>query len=145
MWCQTSVSPLWTFVAFIHSLLFFLSTWSVIWQLLDIHTFYTVFQLLTYYNIANKSFTCILKIQIMGKQHLMIPLHAAINQALWHSLYYYNPSVPLVSKWTFKSDLNNFDLTWPDYQFVASFPGPRPASHRLQYGKAGEGLVHFLT
>ena len=28
---------------------------------------------------------------------------------------------------------------------LASFPGPRPASHRLQYGKAGEGLVHFLT
>ena len=25
------------------------------------------------------------------------------------------------------------------------FPGPRPASHHLQYGKAGEGLVHFLT
>ena len=24
------------------------------------------------------------------------------------------------------------------------FPGPRPASRRLQYGKAGEGLVHFL-
>ena len=29
--------------------------------------------------------------------------------------------------------------------FIASFPGPRPASHHLQYGKAGEGLVHFLT
>ena len=28
---------------------------------------------------------------------------------------------------------------------LASFPGPRPASRRLQYGKAGEGLVHFLT
>ena len=28
---------------------------------------------------------------------------------------------------------------------VASFPGPRPAFRRLQYGKAGEGLVHFLT
>ena len=27
---------------------------------------------------------------------------------------------------------------------LASFPGPRPASHHLQYGKAGEGLVHFL-
>ena len=25
------------------------------------------------------------------------------------------------------------------------FPGPRPASRHLQYGKAGEGLVHFLT
>ena len=24
-------------------------------------------------------------------------------------------------------------------------PRPRPASHRLQYSKAGEGLVHFLT
>ena len=29
--------------------------------------------------------------------------------------------------------------------FIASFPGPCPASHRFQYGKAGEGLVHFLT
>ena len=29
--------------------------------------------------------------------------------------------------------------------YVASFPGPQPASRRLQYGKAGEGLVHFLT
>ena len=28
---------------------------------------------------------------------------------------------------------------------LASFPGPRPAFRRLQYGKAGEGLVHFLT
>ena len=28
---------------------------------------------------------------------------------------------------------------------LASFPGPRPASRHLQYGKAGEGLVHFLT
>ena len=28
---------------------------------------------------------------------------------------------------------------------LASFPGPRPASRCLQYGKAGEGLVHFLT
>ena len=28
---------------------------------------------------------------------------------------------------------------------VASFPGPCPACRRLQYGKAGEGLVHFLT
>ena len=28
---------------------------------------------------------------------------------------------------------------------VALFPGPRPASRRLQYGIAGEGLVHFLT
>ena len=28
---------------------------------------------------------------------------------------------------------------------LASFPGPCPASRRLQYGKAGEGLVHFLT
>ena len=28
---------------------------------------------------------------------------------------------------------------------VASFPGPRPASRHLQYGKAREGLVHFLT
>ena len=28
---------------------------------------------------------------------------------------------------------------------LASFPGPRPASCRLQYGKAGEGRVHFLT
>ena len=28
---------------------------------------------------------------------------------------------------------------------LASFPGPRPASHHLQYGKVGEGLVHFLT
>ena len=26
---------------------------------------------------------------------------------------------------------------------LASFPGSRPASRRLQYGKAGEGLVHF--
>ena len=24
-------------------------------------------------------------------------------------------------------------------------PRPRPAFHRLQYGKAGEGLVSFLT
>ena len=29
---------------------------------------------------------------------------------------------------------------------LASFPGPHPASHHLQYGiLAGEGLVHFLT
>ena len=28
---------------------------------------------------------------------------------------------------------------------LASFPGPRPASCRLQYGKVGEGLVRFLT
>ena len=28
---------------------------------------------------------------------------------------------------------------------LASFPGPCPASRCLQYGKAGEGLVHFLT
>ena len=27
---------------------------------------------------------------------------------------------------------------------IASFPGPHPASRRLQYGKAREGLVHFL-
>ena len=27
---------------------------------------------------------------------------------------------------------------------LASFPGPRPASRHLQYGLAGEGLVHFL-
>ena len=33
---------------------------------------------------------------------------------------------------------------YQDYK-LASFPGPRPASCRLQYGKAGEGLVHFLT
>ena len=31
------------------------------------------------------------------------------------------------------------------YSLLASFPGPRPAFRRLQYGKAGEGLVHFLT
>ena len=30
-------------------------------------------------------------------------------------------------------------------EHIASFPGPRPASRRMQYGKAGEGLVHFLT
>ena len=28
---------------------------------------------------------------------------------------------------------------------LASFPGPRPASRRLQYGKVGEGLVRFLA
>ena len=28
---------------------------------------------------------------------------------------------------------------------LASFPGRRPASRRLQYGKVGEDLVHFLT
>ena len=28
---------------------------------------------------------------------------------------------------------------------IALFPGPCPASRRLQYGKAGEGLVHFFT
>ena len=26
---------------------------------------------------------------------------------------------------------------------IASFPGPHPASRRLQYSKVGEGLVHF--
>ena len=26
---------------------------------------------------------------------------------------------------------------------LALFPGHRPASHRLQYSKAGVGLVHF--
>ena len=36
-------------------------------------------------------------------------------------------------------------LTTASEENLASFPGPRPASHRLQYGKAGEGLVHFLT
>ena len=35
-------------------------------------------------------------------------------------------------------------LVQPGYT-LALFPGPRPTSHRLQYGKAGEGLVHFLT
>ena len=29
--------------------------------------------------------------------------------------------------------------------WLASFPGPCPASHHLQYSKVGEGLVHFLT
>ena len=28
---------------------------------------------------------------------------------------------------------------------IASFPGPRPASHRLLYCEVGEGLVYFLT
>ena len=28
---------------------------------------------------------------------------------------------------------------------LASSPGPRPASRPLQYGEAGEGLIHFLT
>ena len=32
-----------------------------------------------------------------------------------------------------------------DAVLLASFPGPRPASRRLQHGKVGEGLVHFLT
>ena len=29
--------------------------------------------------------------------------------------------------------------------WVASFPGLHPGSRRLQYGKVGEGLVHFIT
>ena len=28
---------------------------------------------------------------------------------------------------------------------TGAFPRPHPASRRLQYGKQGEGLVHFLT
>ena len=31
------------------------------------------------------------------------------------------------------------------YSAIALFPGSHPASCHLQYGKAGEGLVHFLA
>ena len=45
--------------------------------------------------------------------------------------------------------LCNMLFTWNYFRTsdirLASFPGPRPAFRRLQYGKAGEGLVHFLT
>ena len=43
---------------------------------------------------------------------------------------------------------NNYFTTYQcQLVYLASFPGTRPASCRLQYSKAGpgEGLVHFLT
>ena len=41
-----------------------------------------------------------------------------------------------------KKTVGQFNTRWVTSSLV---PRPRPAFRRLQYGKAGEGLVSFLT